>query len=94
MLATSKMSGQKYMTTGKGINTVKIGDQVVHISDLSFDQLCVQWAKRQRELNTLYEANRKAKSGWRGLVLSLMGIHLPDRTNDSLYSHLSELETD
>lgn len=85
------------MSTGKGINTVEIDGQVVHITDLSPEQLCDQWAKRQRELNDLYEVNRKANSGWRGFILGLIGIRLPDKnvyflggrssTGESLYSH-------
>jgi hypothetical protein len=69
------------MSTGKAINTVEIDGKVVHITDLSPAQLCDQWCKRQRELKDLYEINRMANSGWKGLVLSLLGIHLPDRSH-------------
>jgi hypothetical protein len=64
-------------------------------------QLCDQWCKRQRELKDLYEINRMANSGWKGLVLSLLGIHLPDKRTvflggkssggDALYSHHAQL---
>ncbi|MBL4898750.1 MAG: hypothetical protein JKX76_03765 [Colwellia sp.] len=67
------------MVSGKGINTVHIDGKVIHITDLDSPTLCEQWSKRQRELNDLYEINTKANSGWKGLVLKLLGITLPDK---------------
>ena len=62
-----------------GINTVKINGEYVHITNLDHQTLCAEWAKRQREISDLYDVNKKANQGWRGIVLSLLGIHLPDR---------------
>lgn len=68
------------MVTKGGINTVNIDGQYIHITDLDKNTLCEEWAKRQKEITGLYIINSKANQGWRGLVLSLIGIHLPDRT--------------
>lgn len=68
------------MTTGGGINTVKRDGQVVHITDLDSQALCTEWAKLKREVNELYEINRRANAGWRGAILSLLRIRLPDRS--------------
>lgn len=64
---------------GRGINTVLLNGEVKHITDLDQDSLCAEWAKRQREINELYETNRRANQGWRGLILRLIGVHLPDK---------------
>lgn len=67
------------MIEGGGINTVKINGQYVHITDLDSKALCAEWTKLKHEINELYEINRKANAGWRGVILSLLGIRLPDR---------------
>lgn len=67
------------METKGGINTIQINGQHVHIIDLDEQTLCAEWAKRQREINELYSINAKANEGWRGMLLKLMGIHLPDK---------------
>lgn len=63
------------MITGGGINT----GQYVHITDLDSKALCAEWTKLKHELNELYEINRKANEGWRGVILSQLGVRLPDR---------------
>ncbi len=85
------------MANGKGINTVEINGEVIHITDLDSSTLCDHWSKRQRELRDLYDVNTKANAGWRGVILKLIGVNLPDRNtiylggvgtnNQSLYSH-------
>ncbi|MGG5276372.1 hypothetical protein [Pseudomonas syringae pv. coryli] len=64
---------------GGGINTVFLNGEYVHITDLDDDALCTVWAERQRTLNDLYEVNKQANEGWRGAVLRLIGIRLPER---------------
>ncbi|EFW4512415.1 TPA: hypothetical protein JLM68_004253 [Escherichia coli] len=68
------------MNTGRGINTVVIGDELKHITDLDEVTLCNEWAKMRREINNLYAVNKSANSGWRGFVLRLLGIKLPEAT--------------
>jgi len=67
------------MITGKGINTVEIDGEVKHITDLDPATLSSEWAKRQRELGELYRINAEANKGWRGVLLGLIGVHLPDK---------------
>jgi len=67
------------MVTKGGINTVKINGEYVHITDLDSQTLCAEWTKRQSELNELYAINAKANEGWRGMLLKLIGIKLPDK---------------
>ena len=64
---------------GGGINTVLIEGKRVHILDLDPVQLCSAWARRQREINELYETHRRANKGWRKAILRLMGVNLPER---------------
>lgn len=64
------------MSVVGGINTVKINGEIVHITDLEPLQLCNEWSKL-KEINDLYTINARANSGWRGLVLRLIGINLP-----------------
>jgi hypothetical protein len=87
------------MHSGKGINTVEIDGKVVHITDLEPNALCEQWSKRQRELNDLYKINFDLNNSWKGWVLRLLGINLPDKKgiwimgidskDNSLYQHKS-----
>ena len=67
------------MSTVGGINTVLVDGKYIHITDLSQQQLCEAWSKQQRELKELYRINADANQGWRGFILSLLGIYLPDR---------------
>ncbi|MFZ3896672.1 hypothetical protein [Salmonella enterica] len=63
---------------GNGINTVNINGEVKHISELDPATLCIEWAKLKNENAELYRCNREANSGWRGLILRLIGVRLPD----------------
>lgn len=67
-----------------GINTVKINGEYVHVIDLDPQTLCAEWSKIQREIADLYAINAKANEGWRGMLLKLMGIHLPDKNGIKL----------
>lgn len=67
------------MISGRGINTVVIGGEVKHITDLDEVTLCNEWSKMRREINNLYDANRIANSGWKGFVIRLLGIKLPEK---------------
>lgn len=64
------------MLTRGGINTVEIDSEFVHITDLPAEILCREWTKRQREIHALYDANRRANIGWRGILLRAIGINL------------------
>ncbi|WP_459446890.1 hypothetical protein [Erwinia amylovora] len=68
------------MSTGRGINTVIVNDEVKHITDLDEATLCQEWGKLKRELADLYSINKKANSGWKGFILRLIGINLPDKS--------------
>ena len=72
------------MATVGGIHTVLIDGTHRHITDLNKDMLCDVWAKRQRELNELYSINASANKGWRGVILAMLGIHLPNRNGIKL----------
>lgn len=65
--------------TGTGINTVRIGDEVKHITDLDALTLMHEWSKLKKENADLYGYNRQVNRGWRGFILRLMGIHLPEK---------------
>jgi len=67
------------MTTGLSITSVKINGQIKHISDLNPLELSNEWRKRQHELNELYKINAEANAGWRGFLLRIIGVNLPDR---------------
>ena len=64
--------------TGRGINTVCIGDEVKHITELDALTLMHEWSKLTKENADLYDYNRQVNRGWRGFILRMMGIHLPD----------------
>lgn len=64
--------------TGAGINTVRVGDDIKHITDLDPLTLCNEWSKLKKENADLYSYNHQVTQGWRGFILRLMGIHLPD----------------
>ena len=51
------------MATRGGVNTVLVDGEYRHITDLDEKTLSNAWAKRQRELNDLYEINAKANQG-------------------------------
>ena len=65
--------------TGRGINTVRIGDEVKHIAELDALTLMHEWSKLKKENADLYGYNRQVNRGGRGFILRLMGIHLPDK---------------
>ncbi|HCM7351312.1 TPA: hypothetical protein N3292_004973 [Klebsiella pneumoniae] len=65
--------------TGRGINTVCIGDEVKHITELDALTLMHEWSKLTKENADLYDYNRQVNRGWSGFILRLMGIHLPEK---------------
>lgn len=78
------MIGNEMANTGNGINTVHINGEVKHITELDELTLCNEWSKLKRENNELYEINRIANSGWRGFVLRLISVSLPDKHRVSI----------
>ncbi|EJA8139901.1 hypothetical protein MWW66_004338 [Escherichia coli] len=66
------------MKTGNGINTVNINGEVKHISDLDPATLSIEWSKLKNENTELYRYIKEANSGWRGFILRLIGVRLPD----------------
>lgn len=67
------------MMSGRGVNTVVIDGEVKSILELHPVVLCQQWSLLVHENNSLYQANKKANSGWRGLILRLLGVKLPQK---------------
>ncbi|ECC2537966.1 TPA: hypothetical protein L4592_005874 [Pseudomonas aeruginosa] len=67
--------------TGNGINTVHLNGEVKHITELDDLTLCNEWSKLIRERNELYNINKAINAGWRGFILRLIGVSLPDRKN-------------
>ncbi|MEB5742786.1 hypothetical protein MXF09_24130 [Klebsiella aerogenes] len=65
--------------TGTGINTVDIGGEVKHITELDALTLMHEWSRLKKENAHLYDYNRQVNRGWRCFVLRLMGIHFHDR---------------
>jgi len=61
-----------------GLNTVEINGETIHITDLNDSDLCKFWSERQRTLEYLYRKNEKYNKSWKGIVLKLIGVHLPD----------------
>ncbi|MEY7395835.1 hypothetical protein [Pantoea stewartii] len=72
------------MSTGRGKNTVVINNEVKHITDLDNVTLCQEWNKVHDELNDLYLINKKANSGWKGAILRLLGINLPEKSKPGM----------
>lgn len=72
------------MVTRGGINTVFVGGEYRHIAELDEKTLCEAWNNRHRELGALYAINRKANQGWRGVILKLIGVNLPDKNTIKL----------
>ena len=70
------------MITGNGINTVTVNGKVKHITELDDITLCLEWTKLREENNRLYEINNKANRGWRGFILRLIGVNLPDKRTE------------
>ncbi|WP_223699381.1 hypothetical protein, partial [Escherichia fergusonii] len=68
------------MLTGNGINTVTVNGKVKHITELDDITLCLEWTKLREENNRLYEINNQANRGWRGFILRLIGVNLPDKS--------------
>lgn len=64
--------------SGEGINTVRINGEVKHITDLDPVTLCLEWTKLKNENKELYRCIGEANSGWRGFILRLIGVRLPD----------------
>jgi hypothetical protein len=67
------------MKTGYGINTVEVNGEIKHIHDLDPVTLSQEWTKLRKEVNSLYDYNRKVSKGWRGVILSLIGVKLPQK---------------
>ncbi|RKT89347.1 hypothetical protein BJ925_0325 [Rahnella aquatilis] len=68
------------MKTGNGINTVCINGEVKHITELDELTLCNEWSKLKNENSKLYEINSEANKSWRGFILKIIGIKLPDKS--------------
>lgn len=49
--------------TGRGINTVRIGDEVKHITELDALTLMHEWSKLTKENADLYDYNRQVNRG-------------------------------
>ena len=49
--------------TGRGINTVRIGDEVKHITELDALTLMHEWSKLKKENADLYGYNRQVNRG-------------------------------
>lgn len=64
--------------SGEGINTVRINGEVKHITELDPVTLCLEWTKLKNENKELYRCIDEANSGWRGFILRMIGVHLPD----------------
>lgn len=78
-----KNENSQYGIPGKGkaarqSGFLKVGDDIMHITELDEPTLTKEWSKLVRELDDVYSINHRNNTGWRGLVLRLMGIHLPD----------------
>lgn len=67
------------MMTGTGINTVRINCEIKHITELDAITLSNEWSKMKNENADLYRYNHQVSQGWRGFVLRLIGVHLPER---------------
>eukprot|EP01132_Coremiostelium_polycephalum_P011160 gene11160-13674_t len=67
---------------GNGINTVTVNGKVKHITELDDITLCLEWTKLREENNRLYEINNQANRGWRGFILRLIGVNLPDKRTE------------
>ena len=65
-----------------GINTVTVNGKVKHITELDDITLCLEWTKLREENNRLYEINNQANRGWRGFILRLIGVNLPDKRTE------------
>jgi hypothetical protein len=71
---------------------------VKHITELDALTLMHEWSRLKKENAHLYDYNRQVNRGWRGFVLRLMGIHLPDNDRVRLQginarrTHLSRLK--
>ncbi|EKC4415757.1 hypothetical protein OP037_004294 [Salmonella enterica] len=64
--------------TGNGVNTVYINGEMKRITELDAITLSNEWSKLKNENAALYSYNRQVTQGYRGFILRLMGIHLPD----------------
>ncbi|AZV12405.1 hypothetical protein BCO33_22665 [Salmonella enterica] len=73
------MIRQRVVRMANGINTVNLNGEVKHITELDDLSLCNEWTKIKEENNHLYEINREANRGWRGFILKIIGVNLPDK---------------
>nr|WP_276588976.1 hypothetical protein [Enterobacter sichuanensis] len=78
------ISPEGSIRTGTGINTVRIGGEVKHITELDAPTLMHEWSGLKKENADPYDYNRQVNRGLRGFILRLMGIHLPDNERDRL----------
>ncbi|HCI4281973.1 TPA: hypothetical protein NO555_005358 [Klebsiella variicola subsp. variicola] len=69
---------------GRGKNTVIINGEVKHIADLDHVTLCQEWNKLTKEIDALYSINKKANSGWKGSILKLLRINLPEKSKSGV----------
>ncbi|HBB6657793.1 TPA: hypothetical protein G8Z02_004563 [Salmonella enterica] len=58
---------------------VRINGEIKHITELDAITLSNEWSKLKNENADLYRYNHQVSQGWRGLVLRLIGVHLPDK---------------
>ncbi|HBZ8586293.1 TPA: hypothetical protein MM852_003586 [Salmonella enterica subsp. enterica] len=63
----------------KNFLVVRINGEIKHITELDAITLSNEWSKLKNENADLYRYNHQVSQGWRGLVLRLIGVHLPDK---------------
>lgn len=56
--------------TGRGINTVRIGDEVKHITELDALTLMHEWSKLKKENADLYDYNGQVNGGGAALFFA------------------------
>lgn len=61
------------------MNTVEVNGERKHIHDLDPVTLSQEWTKLRKEVNSLYDYNSQVSKGWRGVILSLIGVKLPQK---------------
>lgn len=66
----------------QGASLVTVNGKVKHITELDDITLCLEWTKLREENNRLYEINNQANRGWRGFILRLIGVNLPDKRTE------------
>ena len=80
------------MATRGGINTALVNGEYQHITDVDHTVLCNEWSARQREISDLYNINAKANEGWRGVILKLIGVHLPTKKSGYYFGSQASID--